>query len=71
MTTDSKIYIASSSAGIVPNAHTYIVFDFNGNTNSFSDQFMINAGPNPLDIFTHPPFGSIAILVDEAVQSEN
>ena len=40
-----KIYIAPSSAGIFPNVHTYLINDLDGNTDTFNDQTVINAGP--------------------------
>jgi len=42
----SKIYIASSAASIIPNAHTYLIYDTDGDINTFNDQYVINAGPN-------------------------
>ena len=42
-----KIYIARADAGIVPNAHTYLVYDVDGDTDTFDDQYIINGGPLP------------------------
>ncbi|OEK01152.1 hypothetical protein BFP97_06350 [Roseivirga sp. 4D4] len=60
-----KIYITSTSAGIVPNAHTYLVYDLDGDLSTFNDQTMINAGPDNQNIFD---WGDIFIDSDLDVQ---
>lgn len=62
-----RIYIASSSAVIVPNAHTYLVYDKDGNTDTFDDQYIINAGPSGFG--AGGIWGNVTIQSDLEVQS--
>jgi hypothetical protein len=61
-----KIFIASSSATIVPNAHTYLIYDADGDTDTFNDQYIINAGPSGADNYSL--WGHINIQSNLSVQ---